>query len=469
MNGRTRFHRFDRLYPPALFLCLLLTLVACAAPGTGQSAATAPAPTAVSVAEDTPMPPATTTAPPTATPLPPTETPTPIATATPTPAPSPTLPPRVANTLLLYTTAVADPSGQAFWAVRTLPPLPQLDATIFDTLYGPRDNLNDFSMFFADRRPQLSPDGQTLLVPGLTSYPEYGVVGTGTWLIDLATGAARQLLSDGVSATWSPASDAITYVEGTTLYTLSTAEGATAAGATPQPLFEEPSLWPLYAQWSPTGQWIATMSGVQDETTGDLTFTYWLVPAAGGPAREFASRMSLVAEFSARQVSWSADGDYLLAHNFVYDLAGNQLLPEETGGLTWLPGESRLLQNGETLRILSVTGEEVAAVPDSTFTASFAWSRDGRRLAFGLPRTDEGIAIAIFDLDEDATQVAGVIPGALYINELQWSGDDTTLLVEVDHGEGESRYDIWTLPAAPNSTAERLLSDAVLIDALPYP
>ena len=445
-----------------VMMLVLLTLIACAPPAAVSNDPTPAATAAASPNAPTATPLPATTAPATETPPAPTPTPPPEATAT--PAPSPTLPPRVANTLLLYTTAAADASGQAFWAFRTLPPLPQLDPAVFDTLYGPRDSLNDFSMFFADRRPQLSPDGQTLLVPGLTSYPEYGVVGTGTWLIDLATGAARQLLPDGVSATFSPAGDAITYVEGATLYTLST-----AVGATPQPLFEDPNLWPLYAKWSPDGQWIATMSGVQDEATGDLTFTYWLVPAIGGPAREFASRMSLVAEFSATQVSWSADGEYLLAHNLVYDLAGNQLLPEEMGGLTWLPGQSRLLQNGETLRILSVTGEEVASVPDSTFTTSFAWSRDGRHLAFGLPRTDEGIAIAIFDLEENVTQVAGVIPGALHINELQWSGDDTTLLVEADHGEGEGRYAIWTLPAAPNSPAERLLADAVLIDALPYP
>jgi hypothetical protein len=48
---------------------------------------------------------------------------------------------------------------------------------------------------------------------------------------------------------------------------------------------------------------------------------------------------------------------------------------------------------------------------------------------------------------------------------LRWSADDTILIAGADHGQ--ARYDIWTLPAAPNSTAERLIADAVLIDAVP--
>ena len=272
MNDQTRFRT---LHLGLLFASLSLITAACASSGVGQDAPTATAPAAIIAAENTPTsPPPTATAPqPTATST--TAPPTATSTTTPptaTPAPAPTLPPRVANTLLLYTTAVADPSGQAYWAFRTLPPLSQLDPAGFDTLYGPYDSLADFSMLFADLSPQLSPDGQTLLVPGLAGYAEQGIAGTGTWLVDRATGATRQLLPRGVSATWSPGSDAITYVEGTTLYTLST-----AAGATPQPLFEDPNLWNLYAKWSPDGQWIAAVSGIQhwptEETEPTLTFT----------------------------------------------------------------------------------------------------------------------------------------------------------------------------------------------------
>ncbi len=94
-----------------------------------------------------------------------------------------------------------------------------------------------------------------LLVPGLASYPEHGVEGTGTWRVDLTAKTARRLLPGGVSATWNPAGDAITYADGDTLFTLSTAEGAT-----PEPIFQHPDLWDIYAKWSPDGQWIAAVT-----------------------------------------------------------------------------------------------------------------------------------------------------------------------------------------------------------------
>lgn len=451
---------------------ILLALAGCASSAAITSAPTATViPTAIIDAlTATALPATTTPAPPTATPPAPTPTDTATPTATSSPPPptaTATLPAPIANTLLLYTTATTDPVGQAFWAFRTLPPLPQLDPAGFDTLYGPRDSLSDFSMLFADLSPQLSPDGQTLLVPGLAGYAEQGIEGTGTWLVDRATGATRQLLPRGVSATWSPASDAITYVEGTTLYTLST-----AAGATPQPLFDDPNLWNLYAKWSPDGQWIAAVSGIQhwpaEETEPTLTFTYWLVPAGGGPARELAQLGTQVGGYNAGEVSWSPDGQYLLAHNHVYDLAGNQLLPEGIGGLAWLPDRSQLLHwSAEPMSIITVNGEEVDLVEQSAVhsTLNWAFSGDDRRLAFSQLPTDDGTPLAIYDLASGETQVVGVIPDARYVYPLRWSADDAVLIAGANHGEG--RYDIWTLPAAPNSTAERLMADAVLIDAVP--
>ena len=193
------------------------------------------------------------------------------------------------------------------------------------------------------------------------------------------------------------------------------------------------------------------------------------VPPDGGPAREFASRVSGVGEFNATEVSWSPDGQYLLAHNLVYDMQGNQLLPTETGGLTWLPDRSQLLYRVNGLSVLTVTGEEVVFVNQSDHTSAKEWAiaQDGRRLAFTMPRTDEGIAIALSNLESGETQMADIIPGALYIMELRWSGDDALLIAGADHGE--ARYDIWTLPTAPNSTAKRLIADAILIEAVPSP
>ena len=263
MKSHARSNWYLGMGVPCSLVLVLLALVGCASPAaiTSQPTATSSSVTTTDAPTITPLPATATPAPATATPPAPTATdqPTPTATATSSPPPpTATLPAPIASTLLLYTTAATDTAGQEYWAFRTLPPLPQLDPAGFDTLYGPTDSLADFSMLFADLSPQLSPDGQTLLVPGLAGYAEQGIAGTGTWLVDRATGATRQLLPRGVSATWSPASDAIAYVEGTTLYTLST-----AAGATPQPLFEDPNLWNLYAKWSPDGQWIAAVSGIQ--------------------------------------------------------------------------------------------------------------------------------------------------------------------------------------------------------------
>lgn len=460
------------------YLLLVLVLLGCASQPAvvgEQSTASVAAPT--EPAGPT-VPAATPAATDMATPLP---EPTVAATATTGPAaPTVTVPPTLTTTpidgtLVLYSSIVGIPASpdqpppwDTYWSLRTLPALPYLTAD-FDVLYGPSEN-NAPGRYFFNFRPQLSPNGRYLLVPGLASYPEYDVEGTGTWLIDLEAGAARELLSDGVIATWSPTSDAITYVAGDKLYTLNVAEGAA-----PMPLFQHDGLWPLYAHWSPDGRWIVTMTGVQHEPSGaegtDLTFTYWLVPPDGEPARELAVRETYGAEYHTSEISWSPDGQFLLMHTLVYDLEGNTLSPEPLGGAEWLAGDSHLLlQRDGGLRTITVAGEEVTRIyteASGSGAHRLAFSRDGQKLAYTLPRTDEGIAIAVYDMTGGETQIVGTVPGAFYINLLRWSGDDRLLLAEADHGEG--RYDIWTLRAEPNGAVERLLPDAELAEVVPYP
>ena len=146
--------------------------------------------TATSAANNTPT---TTEAPlPTETAIPPAPTATPTIVAQPT---LPTAPPLavtpIADTLVLYTLAVPgqltpDQPVDTYWAFRTLPALPGLDQAVFDTFYGPYEDMEP-GRFFFNFRPQLSPDGRYILVAGLVSYPQYNVEGTGTWLIDLQT------------------------------------------------------------------------------------------------------------------------------------------------------------------------------------------------------------------------------------------------------------------------------------------
>lgn len=168
MKGQTLRSRFLETCARCSRLLMLLVLAGCTTPVTITSqlasvATSTSRPDASAVALDS----ATATSAPQPTPADTTgSTPRPVPAVTPSPPPAP-----IAGTLVLYTTTVTDTSGQAYWAFRTFPPLPRLDATAFDTLYGLNNGSNDFSLFFADFRPQPSPDGQTLLVPGLRGHP----------------------------------------------------------------------------------------------------------------------------------------------------------------------------------------------------------------------------------------------------------------------------------------------------------
>jgi Tol biopolymer transport system component len=398
-------------------------------------------------------------------------TPTAISTvgaSPPTPPPLNITP--IANTLVLYTTgALIQPSpdqpAATYWAFRTLPTLPGLDPTVFETLYGPYEAMEP-GRFFFDLRPQLSPNGRYIVVAGLSSYPEYGVEGTGTWLIDLETGAARQLLPDGVIATWNPASDAITYATGDTLYSLDIVEGAT-----PMSLFQSVDLWNLYVKWSPDGRWITAITGVQHEPTGeertDLTFTYLLIPADGGPARKLAERETYGGGYTAEQASWSPDGQLLLILNRIYDLEGNSLLPDNMEWVEWLPDRSQLLtDSAEGLCIITIAGEEITCINGSAYADEWAFSRNGRRLAY-TPRSDAGVSVFIYDMESGETQAVGTVPGANHMNLLRWSADDSRLIASIVLDDG--RFGIWSLEAQPSGAIEQLIEDAELIEVVPYP
>lgn len=454
-------------------LMMLLILAGCtsSAETVSQPTSTIPKGTSPDAPVATPGPTVNTAVPTATQPAPtdaPTFTPSPAPSAAAATPPSPTPPTPIDGTLLLYTTPVTGADGQTYWAFRTLPPLPQLDPAAFDAHYGPDTGTFDSSMFFASYNPQPSPDGQALIVPGLPAYPEYGVEGTPTWLLDLATGATRQLLPHGVIATWSRDSDAVAYVEGDTLYTLDV-----IPEAAPKPVFQHPDLWDIYAKWSPDGQWIAAVTGTEHEPTGEtetnLTLTYWLVPPGGGPARELAQLETYSAGYGASDLAWSPDGQFLRAHGWVYDLAGNLLPTGDAGGLEWLPDRPQLLywMDG-ALRVITPTGDEIARVQvNKAAGTSWAFSPDGRRLAFGMPPEEEGIPLAVHDFDSGETRRIGVVPDAVYFYSLHWSADGSLLIFTA--GTGEGRDDIWTMPATPGAGApERMLADATLIEALPW-
>jgi Tol biopolymer transport system component len=119
------------------------------------------------------------------------------------------------------------------------------------------------------------------------------------------------------------------------------------------------------------------------------------------------------------------------------------------------------------LRIVTVAGEEVAHIADADFPATVAWSHDGLRLAYSPGRSEIGsdAEVVIYDLASGESQVAGVIPQVVTVELLRWSGDDSQVFV----GLSRSRSDeIWAVDAQPNSTAEIVLENALLIEAFPY-
>ena len=382
------------------------------------------------------------------------------------PTPSPTMSsstaPSVLNrsldgTLLLYTTY----TDNGYRAFKTWPTLTFLDPAVFDVLYGERQYADDMSLFFLDFTPKLSPNSRYVLVPGLASYPIGSIKGTGTWLIDLELGEARQLLPDGRFATWNPASDAIAYVEDATLYTLSIAEEAE-----PQPIFQHSDLWTQYAHWSPDGQWIAALTSSRegtDEYETGYAATYWLVPPDGGPARELTTQDAGAIEYCSCDMSWSPDGQYLLVRNRVFDLTGQLLSPDAdyAGRVNWLPYDSQLLMNSaEGLSIITIAGEEADRISDSG-AGAWDFSHDGRRLAY-TQSTEEGLRrLVVYDLHENKAQTIQPVTGA----PLRWSTDDSHLLMSVYR---DNRVQIVAISLESNGEEVALVDEGLLIEVVPY-
>lgn len=433
--------------------------------GAGGVAGTAPTATAAAPTEQpaspvpvSPMPTSTATA----TPMPT------AARATTAPQPTPTLTP-VDGTLVLYTQIVAlqtspDPADlwERHYAFRTLPALPFLDREVFDALYGKSDNMGDIGNFFFDFRPHVSPDGRYILVPGLVAWPQYDVEGTGTWLIDLEAGSARQLSPDGVIATWSPAGDAITYVKDGVLYTLGIAEGAT-----PNPLLQNENLWPLYAKWSPDGRTIATLISDNpdpiDYTDPQFFAAVWLVPANGEPARQLPLMEVFGVEYVSEQMSWSPDGQYLLVHNVIYDMEGNLISPDYRSGVHWLPNDTRLLAHGDGLRIMTIAGEELALISDQPVT-EWAFSHDGLSLAYAQGSTRERASVVVYDIEEGTNRT--IAPHSAW--PIRWSADDHFLILGTIGGEPSARPQIKMVSVDPGGEERLLIDYAELIEAVPY-
>jgi Tol biopolymer transport system component len=381
-------------------------------------------------------------------------------TAVPTPTATPTATLETAvtldDTLILYTT-IKDND----WALKTYPYHPAFSGDVFDHFYGRVDSMEVDMYTRFNFGPQLSPNGRYLLLPGI-----YGN-NTGLWLVNLQTDEARQFLNSPKAATWSPYGDQIAYVDGDTLYTLSVAEGAE-----PQPQFTRPNLWGLFARWSPDGQYIATMTTVQNQPdesgSPELQNSYWLVSVYDQSAVQLAERADYAMEYAAEEMAWSPTGRYLLVRNQVFDLDGRQLSPAFPGGVRWLPaskqmetsGQEPLLVNGrDGLIIMTIEGQELVRISDA-FVDTWAISHDGRFLAYLNPYDETDLII--FNLNNGAIQHLGPIPHRF---SLQWSANDDYLLFD----DGGRTSPIWALAIEPGSQMQVVVEEGTLITALPMP
>lgn len=143
-------------------------------------------------------------------------------------------------------------------------------------------------------------------------------------------------------------------------------------------------------------------------------------------------------------------------------MQGNLLSPSYPGSVAWLPNDGRLLLNSrEGLHIITVAGEEVARISD-TYANHWAFSHDGKRLAYTQGAEGEPSTIAVYDLERGESQLIAPAPTTL----LRWSADDSQLIVGVFQND---QYEIWTLEPEPNGIVERLLKNAELIEVVPYP
>jgi WD40 repeat protein len=378
------------------------------------------------------------------------------------------------DTLILYTTNAlsteATPSSSVtsvYWPLKSWPLMPQFEQPIYDTFYQVTKGFGDDAVRdILERRPQPSPDGRYILLSG-SSYNPSGDEGRGLLLVDLhadrSVEAARQLLPTARIVSWSPGSDQIAYVDGNTLYTL-----AIVAGARPVTVFTRPNLWSLYAQWSPDGRWIATVTSTQQQSDAqgspELTNTYWLVPTNGESARELTIQTDFAMEYTTEEMAWSPDSQFLLMRNEVFNLTGEQVSPPFSGRARWLPDQARLLINGEDgLHVTTIRGEEIALINNS-FADVWAFSHDGQRLAYSQAAVGQQLAIFIFDLDELDNQFVGTVP-ANYLGLLRWSGADDYLIMD----DGQVDSPIWVMAAQPDSLAIPLLETGALLEVVVVP
>ena len=369
-----------------------------------------------------------------------------------------------ASAVVLYTTR----EGFAPFPLLAWPELPVLNRPEFSDIYGNQPGIGPHLDDFA---PDLNATGSHLLITGIGGAGPGGPreVGAGTWLANLRTGQVRKLWDRPVVAAWSPDGEQLAYVENDTLYLRPSAEDVAATG-----IFTTAGLWPLFVNWSPNGNWIATVSSEVGETVDGsyppLTDTLWLVSPQGAPPQQLrlGTFSGYSIEHSRHELQWSPDGSALLvgmvSPNYIVTLDGQQYpLEEGSRGLAWVPDQSNLLvRKGGILSIVDQQGQEILQVSDH-FVTAWAFSNDGRYLAYSNERVaDKPVDIFVFDLQSEEVRWSGSVPAQI-VSSLHWTPTSDALIV----GGGDYGTPIWAIGIEPEGEVEVLIEKGFLITVIP--
>lgn len=374
------------------------------------------------------------------------------------------------DTLILYTNA-DDPDTAAIdqlWGLRAMPEVAPFAQPGFDDTYGQFAYSESFALALFSMRPQASPNGRYLLVPGVEPRTDFTKPSDSyLLLVDLWAGTERKLLPQGELITWSPDSERFAYADNHGLI-VQDVTGEFEARV----LFHHEELIGRYIHWSPDGRWIAVDSHYQGEPESPGAYpptyeTIWLISPDGNQVREFATVPGLAMEHVPQELDWSTDGQYLVFQGHIFGLDGSHLELEDAGIVnTWLPKDPLLLVSGGSgLRLVDPIGATVAQIADqSVHSFDRAISHSGQQIAYTQRANKNRLQLYIYDLLSGENTLVDTRPGNVSnVSSLQWSADDTMLLFD-DYATDSP---VWAIPAKADSAAVEIIENGLLIATLP--
>lgn len=340
--------------------------------------------------------------------------------------------------------------------VTALPENSAFSLDLFGQFYGPSSQSEELSRYISAAQPTLSPDGNFITLPGTYLFDTVNEnLGSGSWLINTKNSEGQQILSQAVYGSWSPDSTQISFVLEGDLYKLNIANPSN-----PELLFTGKNLSPLFAHWSPDGEYIVVMERGLD--TRDLR--HWLVSSDGESAREISNLPVGLYHLTPDLLSWSFDSQYLLIQHqgAIIDVVNDQILDFPADGfVTWIPESHQLVANSsQGLFIRTVAGDPIVRVSNEPVT-SFKVSDNSQKIAYSIRSGTDSESIYIFDL---ATQERTLINHVVLsrhqsIRTMFWNPENNVLIFD----DFDSQTPIWFISTDPSSEAQVLTENGTLV------